>query len=102
MKKRKPRIITDDEPDINIAATWEGAPATAPADGGVATPTTTARAPLPASKRIKLPDTNKGKAVNLESTDTLQARIGKHKGAAHISSRTKAAHNTGKGRWSCK
>jgi hypothetical protein len=41
------------------------------------------------------PDTNKRKTVCLESTDVLQVKIGKHRGAAYISSRTmhKAAHN---------
>jgi hypothetical protein len=60
--------------------------ATAPVDGEIAAPTTTARAkePLTASKRIKLPDTNKRKAVSLESTDILQARTGRHKGATYM------------------
>jgi hypothetical protein len=35
----------------------------------------------------------KRKAVCLEPTDVLQVKIGRHRGAAHISSRTKAAHN---------
>jgi hypothetical protein len=57
-----------DGPDINITTAWEGAPATAAVDGEIAAPTTTARAagPLAASKRIKLPDTNKRKAASLE------------------------------------
>jgi hypothetical protein len=65
-KKRKSRITIDDGPDISTAATWVGTPATATTDGGIAAPTTTARAtePLTASKRIKLPDTNKRKAVS--------------------------------------
>jgi hypothetical protein len=37
MNKRKSRI--DDEPDINIAETWVGAPATATIDGEIAAPT---------------------------------------------------------------
>jgi hypothetical protein len=45
------------------------------------------------SKRIKLPDTNKRKTACLELTDVLQVKVGGHRGAAHISSRTKAAHN---------
>ena len=92
--KRKSRsIIINDEPDINIAATWIDAPATATIDDEITAPTTAARAtePLTASKRIKLPDTNKRKAVCLEPTDVLQVKIGRHRGAAHISSRTKAA-----------
>ena len=37
MNKRKSRIVIDDEPDINIAATWVDAPATAtPIDGEIA------------------------------------------------------------------
>jgi hypothetical protein len=86
MNKRKSRIIIDDGPDINTAATWVDAPATATIDGEIAAPTTTARAtePLTASKRIKLPDTNKRKAVCLEPTDVLQVKIGRHKGAAYI------------------
>jgi len=93
--KRKSRIITDDGPDINTAATWVDAPATAAIGDEIAAPTTAARAtePLTASKRIKLPDTNKRKAVCLEPTDVLQVKIGRHKGAAYISLRTKAAHN---------
>jgi hypothetical protein len=53
MNKRKSRIIIDDEPDINIAATWVDAPATAAIDGEIAAPTTTARAtdPLTASNQ---------------------------------------------------
>ena len=47
----------------------------------------------PPPKRIKLPDTNKRKTACLELTDALQVKIGRHRGAAHISSRTKAAHN---------
>ena len=85
--KRKSRSITiDDGPDINIAATWVDAPATATIDGEIAASTPTARAtePLTASKRIKLPDTNKRKAVCLEPTDVLQVKIGRHKGAAYI------------------
>jgi hypothetical protein len=95
MKKRKSRILIDDGPDINIAATWEGAPATAAIDGEIAALITTAEttAPLMASKRIKLPGITKRKAVSLEPTDILQAKIGRHKGAAYISPRTKAAHN---------
>jgi hypothetical protein len=93
--KRKSRIVIDDGPDINIAATRVDAPATATIDGEIAVPTTTARATesLAVFKRIKLPDTNKRKAVRLESTDVLQVKIGRHRGAAYISSRTKAAHN---------
>jgi hypothetical protein len=78
--KRKSRsIIIDDEPDINIAATWIDAPATATIDDEITAPTTAARAtePLTASKRIKLPDTNKRKAVCLEPTDVLQVKIGR-------------------------
>jgi hypothetical protein len=104
--KRKSRIIIDDEPDINIAATRVDAPATATIDDEIAAPTTAARAtePLTASKRIKLPGTNKRKAVCLGPTDGLQVKIGRHKGAAYISLRTKAAHNKAvkKRRWSCK
>jgi hypothetical protein len=95
MKKRKTRMSTDDEPDINIAGSQEDAPATVAIDGEIAAPTSAVRAtgPLTAFKRIKLPDTNKRKAVCLESTDVLQVKIGRHKGAAYISSRTKTAHN---------
>jgi hypothetical protein len=86
--KRKSRsIIIDDEPDINIAATWIDAPATDTIDDEITAPTTTAAratGPLTASKRIKLPDTNKRKAVCLEPTDVLQEKIGRHKGAAYI------------------
>jgi hypothetical protein len=62
--KRKSRsIIIDDGPDINIAATRVDAPATAMTDGVIDAPTSAARAaePFTASKRIKLPDTNKRK-----------------------------------------
>jgi hypothetical protein len=93
--KRKSRsIIIDDEPDINIAVSVD-APATAVIDGVIAAPTSAARAAAPstASKRIKLPDTNKRKTACLELTDVLQVKIGRHNGAAHISSRIKAAHN---------
>jgi hypothetical protein len=80
--KRKSRIIIDDGPGISLAATWVCAPTTATTDGEIAAPTTTARAtePSTASKRIKLPGTNKRKAVCLESTDVLQVKIGGHKG----------------------
>jgi hypothetical protein len=99
MNKRKSRIVIDDGPDINIAAACVDAPAAATIDGGIAASTPTARAtePLTASKRIKLPDINKRKAVCLESTDVLQVKIGRHRGQrGSISSRTKAAHNYGK------
>jgi hypothetical protein len=91
--KRKLRSsIINDGPDINIAATWIDAPATAAIDHEITAPTTAARAtePLTASKRIKLPETNKRKAVCLEPTEVLQVKIGRHKGAAYLSSRTKA------------
>jgi hypothetical protein len=64
MKKRKTRMIIDDDPDINIAVSREDAPATATTDGEIAAPTSIARAtePLTASKRIKnCPTPTKGK-----------------------------------------
>jgi hypothetical protein len=94
MNKRKSRI--DDEPDINIADMCVGAPATATIDGEIAAPTSTARAtePLTASKRIKLPDTNKRKAVCLESNDVLQVKIGRHRGAASAELRRRTTYNS--------
>jgi hypothetical protein len=47
MNKRKSRITIDDEPDINIAVSWEGASAAATIDGEIVAPTTTARATGP-------------------------------------------------------
>jgi hypothetical protein len=89
-KLRKPCNI-DDEPDISLAA-WAGAaPAAAAAGGGDAALTTnttmTTAQPAPqtnASKRIKLPDITKKKAVDLEPDDILQAKIGKHRGSALV------------------
>jgi hypothetical protein len=104
-KKRKPRNI-DDEPDIKLAE-WEGTPAAAAAGGEIAalTTNTTKATALPtsqlkASKRIKLPDTNKRKAVNLGPNDILQAKIGKCKGAAYISAELRRRTTTR--RWNCK
>jgi hypothetical protein len=51
--KRKLRIIIDDEPVINIAATWVDAPAAASIDGGIAAPTTAARATEPLTASIQ-------------------------------------------------
>jgi hypothetical protein len=89
--KRKSRsIIIDDEPEINIAATWVDAPATAVIDGVIAAPTSAARAaaPFTASKRIKLPDTNKRKTACLGLTDVLHVKIGRLRGAAHTCTQT--------------
>ena len=52
--KRKSRsIIIDDGPDINIAATWVDAPATATIDGEIAASTPTARATEPLTASIQ-------------------------------------------------